>query len=94
MFCGAVPYVTSSLIYRHLSTCIVNHAPFSMEHPSSEPRLCVQFTDGNIGHFVKVRFWRLLSNVVALHVAYPFQVIAVRTMARFVTTAATKEGYR
>lgn len=89
-----MPYVTGNLIYRHLSDYIMTLSPYPADPPEDEPHLVERFTRGNIDHFVQLRVWKLVSNVVGLHVAYPFHVVAVRTMARFVTTNATPEGYR
>ncbi|ODM95083.1 Mitochondrial carrier 2 [Orchesella cincta] len=88
-FKAVVPYVTGSLIYRHLGHYILDQSPFPQTFPHGEPLISDRFTSGNLGHFVQIRAWKLVANVAAIHASHPFYVVAVRTMARFVT----KEGH-
>jgi len=94
LFRSVIPYTASALIYRHLTNYINDLSPLSLERLEDEPRLCAEFTRRNVIHFIRSRAWKMTSSILALHISHPLYVIAVRTMARFVTADTTKEGYR
>lgn len=94
IFRGLVPHVSESLLNRHIAKYIGSLSPFPPKPFGGGPRLIDEWNEDNVGYFIQTRFWDLLGKLVALHISHPLHVLSVRTMARFVSDVATKEGYR